>query len=402
MVLFPQFLLKSSENQFIMSEEHNIVSHTDALNSVRGTAQYAVDCIRERIFSGQYAPNSFLPSQRKLAGELGVGHWGVRMALEKLAQAGLVESIRSQGTRVLPAEERAVQAPVAFFHTPVKVWRDTMEPVHIRDGVLQRLQATGHPCIDIAHHCRDMRLQFRNCLDMRTGVLDDLTAMTKGCGGFIFLEASGPIAEVILDLERRRVPVVVANLEESGLPVSGTCLDHTGVSVRAVEMLISFGHRRIAYLGVSPSSYFYGKALEGYRQSMEAVSLPVDESLIVFCESSSSLLAYRACKSLITQADPPTAIVAARDVIASGACHAIEEAGLKVGRDISVIGFDDVSWGRPEEDFLTTFREPCTEMGSVAVDMLLDRIQNGWQPPKQRLLDAPLVLRRSVGPCIGG
>jgi len=89
--------------------------------------------------------------------------------------------------------------------------------------------------------------------------------------------------------------------------------------------------------------------------------------------------------------------VAARDLIAQGVCHAAKEAGLAVGYDLSVIGFDDCSWDDGRE-FLTTFREPCFEMGVTAVDMLIERLVSGWRPPERRVLEAPLVLRRSAGP----
>jgi DNA-binding LacI/PurR family transcriptional regulator len=123
----------------------------------------------------------------------------------------------------------------------------------------------------------------------------------------------------------------------------------------------------------------------------------VDESLVAFASQTSELHAYVASRGFFTREAVPTAVVAARDMLAQGVCHAIEEAGFQVGYDISVIGFDNVSWGEGQ-NFLTTFAEPCYEMGRLAVEMLFDRLYNGWRPPERRVLEAPLVLRRSVGP----
>jgi DNA-binding LacI/PurR family transcriptional regulator len=96
-------------------------------------------------------------------------------------------------------------------------------------------------------------------------------------------------------------------------------------------------------------------------------------------------------------ANRPTGIVAGRDVLAEGVCHAVEEAGLRVGYDVSVIGFDNVSW-ECEDPILTTFEEPAYAMGATAVDMLVERLTQGWRPIEQRVLDCRPVVRRSVGP----
>ena len=68
-----------------------------------------------------------------------------------------------------------------------------------------------------------------------------------------------------------------------------------------------------------------------------------------------------------------------------------------MGRDVSVIGFDDITW--PETDsFLTTFQEPAKEMGRVAAQMLLERLLTGWKPVERREVPSPLVVRASAGP----
>jgi DNA-binding LacI/PurR family transcriptional regulator len=103
-----------------------------------------------------------------------------------------------------------------------------------------------------------------------------------------------------------------------------------------------------------------------------------------------------AARKLLKGKHRPTAIVAGRDLHAEGICRLAGELGLVIGRDLSVVGFDDVSWTQ-EVPFLTTFREPCYELGAVAADMLIDRMTGGWRAPEQREIPAPLILRRSAG-----
>ena len=361
------------------------------------TTQCVEDYMRKAILSGLYPQNSFLPPQRQLAKELGAGHWTVRMALDHLAEAGLLESSRGRGTRVLPAKERTVKTKVAFIHTHAdELSRRKIEPYRISRGITRRLQALGYPIseFDIVNDIASKEFSESSVQPL---IMKELPAATEFCDAFIFIEANHPsVGEFAVNLERQKIPVVIANME-TNLPVSATCIDHEAISFHAVETLASFGHHRIGFLSTNPSICFYGKALEGYQKGIAARNLPSEESLISFCDYSSSLYAYHACKKLLQQPNPPTAIVAARDCHASGACHAITEAGIEVGRDISVIGFDDVSWDGPEQ-ILTTYKEPCDALGAKAVDILIDRIHNGWKPPEQRILDAPLILRRTVGP----
>ncbi len=349
--------------------------------------------LRADIADGVYAPNSFLPPQRTLAESFGVPRRAVRIALEKLKEAGLIESSRGRGTRVLPKKERTVRQKIAYIHSPVKSWIG-LEPHHIRAGILHRLEQLDCDCTEVVISKDNIVPGHGEPSKIVTPA--ELPEVLKKFCAFIFHEASPLVAGIITDMVKKNVPVVVANLEIE-LDVSATLVDHRSVSMHAVETLASFGHRRIAYIGVNPDYVFYGFSLDGFKAGMSNAGLKIEESLIALCEKSNMFDAYKATLPLIQQANPPTAIVAARDSIAAGVCQAIREIGFEVGRDISVIGFDDVSWDGPTP-FMTTFHEPCTEMGTTAVDMLMVRIQNPELPIEKKILDTPLILRRSVGP----
>ncbi len=348
--------------------------------------------LREGIINGIYPPNTFLPPQRKLAEQFGVQRRVVRIALEKLKDSGLVESNRGRGTRVLPRMERVNRCRIAYIHSPIKSWTG-LEPHHIRDGILRRVQQLDCDCTEVSIYNESIPAVRGETSRMIK--LDELPELINEFSAFIFHEASLTVADYILELQKKNIPVVVANLEIK-LDVSATLVDHERIMMQAVETLASFGHKRIAYIGTSPEFVFYGRALNGFKKGMELLNLEIDDSLIVFCEHSNPIDAYKAAQTLLRNENLPTAIVAARDVIAEGTCRAIREAGMDVGHDISVIGFDDVSWNGPAP-FLTTFYEPCNEMGALAVDMLIERIDNPELPVEQRVLDAPLLLRCSVG-----
>ena len=356
---------------------------------------WVLDQLVTRIHKGIYPPNSFIPSQRQLADELRVNRGYIRQAVEELTARGLVRTQQGRGTQVLSVDQRKRAFRIAIVHSPISGWL-THEGMYLATGILDRLAASGHPYTRVTCGALADRLPGPAHISMSVQS-KALPALSGEYDGFVFVETGDPeMTAFILSLEERRVPAIVANMEVEK-PVSGVQVGHAEAARRAVEILIGYGHTRIAFVGRAPDAYFYGRSLAGYRQAMQGGGLAVDESLIAFASQTSELHAYLASRGFFAREGVPTAVVAARDVLAQGVCHAIEEAGLRVGYDVSVIGFDNVSWAEGQK-FLTTFSEPCYEMGTLAVDMLLDRLYGGWRPPERRVLDAPLVLRRSVGP----
>jgi LacI family transcriptional regulator len=346
---------------------------------VRAAEKITAELMR-RISSGVYAPHEYLPPERTLASEFGASPSTVSAALEEMAQRGLVVQTRGRGTRVLPALERLSRKAIGIVNYCATPQASTgREPALTLTGIQDSFLRVGY------------RFELVSAAE---GALPPVN-LGERYGGLIFVESSGH-EEQILELERQKVPLVVANLEVE-LDVSATWVDHRKAALRAVSTLVGLGHKRIAFLGRKPDHLFYGKAREGYLAGLQEAGVATDESRIAVCEETDPLSAYFAAKPIVERPERPTAIVAARDILAQGACRAITEAGLVVGKDVSVIGFDDVSWPQ-EKPFLTTFHEPCREMGEVAAQMLAERIVHGYRPPEKRELEAPLILRRSAGP----
>jgi len=346
--------------------------------------------IKNRIAHGEYLPGRLLPSERELAAELDVSRTTVSAALSSLAQEGLIEQTRGRGTVVVPVQQRLGHTQIAVVHK-FELPRLPAQETQILHGIQDTLSRLGYS-YDVVPVAQD----WHALSDLSERILpkSDVHTLAGRYGALVFVETLHA-ADQIRSLEEQRIPLVVANLEED-IEVSATWVDHRKIIRSAVDILVAFGHRRIAYLGTDPSLFFYGKAQEGYLTGLDAAGIPRDESLMALCERTDALRGYLAIKPLLREA-PPTAVVAARDILAEGACQAAEEAGLLVGKDISIIGFDDITW-HTENPFLTTFREPAYEMGAVAAEMLSERMVHGWQPPEKRELEAPLILRQSVGP----
>jgi DNA-binding LacI/PurR family transcriptional regulator len=102
-------------------------------------------------------------------------------------------------------------------------------------------------------------------------------------------------------------------------------------------------------------------------------------------------------RQLLSLSEPPTAVFATNDVMALGAKRAIEEAGLNIPDDISLIGFDDiveVSRVRPK---LSTVAQPIYKMGVITAEILFERLENtDHLPRKKAVLDHKIVIREST------
>ena len=345
--------------------------------------------LRMRIARGGYLPGDLMPPERELACEFGVSRTSISAALSVLAKEGLIEQTRGRGTRVVPVRERLTSGPICVLY-PFDTHGLTAEGSHLLHGIQDALARLGYTC-ELIPKIEDM-YQAQSDRAVRKS---SIPTLANRYGAFVCLETLGS-EQALLAFEERRIPLVVANLEVNA-DLTATYVDHGKTTRSAVETLAAFGHRRIAYLGTEPSQFFYAKSQAGYFAGLDAARIPRDESLIALCPQTRALDAYLAIKPLLAAASPPTAIVAARDHLAEGAYRAIQEANLTLGRDISMIGFDDFSW--PMDDpFLTTFREPAYEMCKVAAEILVERLVSGWRPPEQREIEAPLIIRRSVGP----
>jgi LacI family transcriptional regulator len=218
---------------------------------------------------------------------------------------------------------------------------------------------------------------------------------------------SGHLDGVVVASTRVDDPLI-ARLGKDGVPfvlvgrhpderVSYVDIDNVAGARMAVEHLIRLGHRRIGTITGSLNMTSGADRLEGYRQALEAYRLPVDDDLIAegdFTEAS-GIAAARHLLSL-----PVSAIFAASDIMAVGALKAIREDGLRVPHDVALVGFDDLPLASAVQPPLTTVRQPIERLGSMAADLLLNRLENppeGQAPAHHIVLPTKLIVRESCG-----
>jgi LacI family transcriptional regulator len=216
----------------------------------------------------------------------------------------------------------------------------------------------------------------------------------KKVDGFIIL-SPGELHHGIIDaLTRAGAPFVsTSRLEqEEGLPYVD--VDNVAGGRLAVEHLLDLGHRRIAYVG-KPSLTSSRDRLAGYKEALGARGIEVDAELIVIAEGSSERHGYDAVQRLLRPGATPTGMFFANDLLAIGALKALGERQVRVPRQVSLVGFDDVPMAEFVSPPLTTVRQPAFDKGARAAELLLQCLGDGKQP-QSHVLDLALVVRRST------
>ena len=205
----------------------------------------------------------------------------------------------------------------------------------------------------------------------------------------------------------------IALLNDIGLPyvvhgrASGITAPYAWLDVnnrrafqRAADFLFDLGHRRIALINGLEVMDFAHRRRMGYEDTLRGNGIPIDPSLIHAGEMTEEL-GFDKTKHMLALPTPPTAIMVSSMIVALGVRRAIEEAGLVIGRDVSVITHDDaLSYLRNGGDvpIFTATRSSVRDAGRQLAEMLIAQIQNPLLAPQTQLLEAELMVGQSTGP----
>jgi len=179
----------------------------------------------------------------------------------------------------------------------------------------------------------------------------------------------------------------------------GPCIrvDNVAGFQHMVDYLISLGHRRIGLItGLRGNPHTIDR-LKGYRQALQSAGIPFDEELVAEGEYM-IWSGVNATKKLCRLQDRPTAIACMNDEMAVGAMQVLKSEGLDVPGDVSVTGFDDISYARYCDPPLTTISQPADDMGTIAVDLLLRLINGERLDQEEHVLPYDFIVRKSTGP----
>lgn len=192
------------------------------------------------------------------------------------------------------------------------------------------------------------------------------------------------------------VPVVIANRRPCSLEnVDVVVADNLKGAESAVTHLLSLGHKSIAFLGGPTDISLCEDRYLGYRAALENWNVPYNPNLVSHGPFTFASGSHRALE-VIRQTPRPTAIFTVNDIVALGAIDALLKIGLKIPRDMAVVGFDDIELARIHQIQLTSVAQNIREMGRLAMSLLIDAISEPEQhKPRTIVLETQLMIRRS-------
>jgi DNA-binding LacI/PurR family transcriptional regulator len=240
---------------------------------------------------------------------------------------------------------------------------------------------------------------------------DELTSLAKliksnRVGGMIITDTRVRDPRVEL-LQEHAFPCVVFGRVNQRASATVPCVDvdnKRGIE-RAVQHLFDLGHQRIGFIGLPDDLTCAQDRLAGYRAAFKAAGREVDESAVVV-GGLTETAGMAAAAKLLALRSRPTAIVACSDVLAFGAMQAMEQSGLRAGKDVALIGFDDIPSAAHTNPPLTTVRQPIYNIGAQLVDILISQINHGGigadngnglsTRSMSRVIEPDLILRDSA------
>jgi LacI family transcriptional regulator len=204
--------------------------------------------------------------------------------------------------------------------------------------------------------------------------------------------------EEMRQLKDFQVPLVLVGCRVNDPSVDYVDCDNARAVVELVDHLVKGGHPKIACItGEVEISANAADRLREFQQAMNRHGLPVPDNYVAGGDFSKGSGA-KAMKKLLALKDRPTAVFASNDLMALGAWDTIAEEGLSVGKDIALVGFDDIPQASIPPYSLTTIKQDYREISTQAARLLIEKIENpsDWKT-HQVLVPTQLIVRQSSG-----
>ncbi|MDD5706122.1 MAG: LacI family DNA-binding transcriptional regulator [Kiritimatiellae bacterium] len=180
-------------------------------------------------------------------------------------------------------------------------------------------------------------------------------------------------------------------------------IDSPSAMRAATQHLLDLGHRRIVYaVGEDISRKYPLHRVSGFLRAMQDAGAPLQQDWLPgeICDFREHVQAFT--RKVLRATPRPTALMYTNDEMALVGLHTILSMGLRVPRDVSIMGFDDLPLSQLTWPELTTVRQPFPEMHRLTLQFLLDRIEKGKRArTASRILKAELIVRQSTGPAPG-
>ena len=218
--------------------------------------------------------------------------------------------------------------------------------------------------------------------------------------GLIFATATLD-SPVVGEVRRRGIPTVLVVRSVDDVDVDTVEVDNFRAGEEAVRHLLTLGHRRLGFIMGPQNTSTSRSRVAGAMRAMQQAGLDPEAAQLVWGEYTAEM-GYSKAMTMLTVAQPVTAIVAGNDTIALGVLEAARRCGRQVPDELSVIGFDDMPLAGSPIVGLTSIRQPVEAMARTAARRLLERMRPGqaFSPPSHDVLPIELIRRGTTGPAM--
>jgi DNA-binding LacI/PurR family transcriptional regulator len=359
----------------------------------RGLPKYLqiVESLRSSIEAGRYRGGARLPSEAELVRRFSVSRMTAVKAMQQLQQEGLL--VRRAGSGTYAAEQNAGQKPVFGLVIPDLGQTEIFEP--ICKGMSSMPNAGGHslswghstaPSADKEDEAEHLCQQY---IDQRVS------------GVFFAPLEFAPHRDqvnrrVLKALKSARIPVVL--LDRCGLKYPAHSdfdlvgLDNRRAGYIMTAHLLKQGAQHVSFLSLPGSAETVDDRIAGYREALHAHGLSDAHTYVLRADPSDTEAIQAALK-----ARKIDAFLCANDNTAAQLMRTLLGLGIQIPKDIRIAGIDDVRYASLLQVPLTTFHQPCLEIGATAIATMVDRIANPQLPPRSIKLNGHLVVRQSCG-----
>lgn len=193
------------------------------------------------------------------------------------------------------------------------------------------------------------------------------------------------------------IPIVCVDRKLAQSTLDTVVIDNEKGGYLAVSHLLEQGHQRIAILTSSPQFSSFEERQKGYEKALTEAGIEIDRDLIREGDPRSSEDARQITHEILKLNPAPTAIFATNNLMTLGVLEAVNEQHLKIPRNISVIGFDDMPWAKAISPPLSVIKQPAYEMGRRAAELFFQRIEDPGREPVQVIMEPKLIVRKSTG-----
>lgn len=354
-----------------------------------------VESVRSDIVSGRYRSGGRLPSEAELVRRFGVSRMTVVKAIRQLQQEGLVTRRPGSGTYVSVLAHD--QGMVFGLLIPDLGQTEIFEP--ICRGMMRSPLATNHS------------LSWSQAL-AKGG--DAAAEAEQLCHRYIEQEVAGVFfapqefgpshgdanARILRALDKANIPVVLLDRcvlkypERSNYDLIG--LDNRRAGYIVTHHLIRQGGRHIAFFAREGSAETVEERIAGYHEALYDNDLPIVRELVLRGDAADKAFVEAALRTRRIDS-----IMCANDITAANLMQTLLGLGVGIPGDVRIAGVDDVKYSRLLPIPLTTFRQPCDDIGAVSMSAMLERVRNRQLPARTIHLSGALVIRQSCGARVG-